>query len=336
MPRDIRSRTNLALVFFALLLHGGVFLAAPLVLLPRSPLYGLFLIPVVLHTLPLWYLAHEAFHRNLHPHARANDLLGRLLGVLFGAPFGPLRFGHLMHHRYNGAPIDRPDLYDPRRTGRLEATVRYFLNLCGGFYLLELLSGPAALLPRPLWRRLIERQSRRAGAEEREILQALAETVSRPAVRWAWRAEALAALSFWGFALWAYRAEPGLLLLVLAGRAVLVSTANNLPHYGTDPRQRLYALNLHLPGWLAGLVLHFNRHRVHHRQPLLPWHRLASAHRASGEGYDLPWMQAFLRQFRGPTAWVAAGDGQPRSQPTSASCAAAASSTARTGRRSSR
>lgn len=198
------------------------------------------------------------------------------------------------------------------------------------------MSGPAALLPHPLLRRLIERKFRRADVDEREILQTLAETLSRPAVRWAWRGGALAALFFWGFALRAYRAEPALWDLVLADRAFLVSTANNLPHYGTDPRQRFYALNLRLSGWLAGLLLHSNRHRVHPNQPLLPWHRLASAHRESGEGFDLGWMQAFWRRFRGPTARSAAGDGQPSSQPTSASCAAAASSTARTGRKSMR
>lgn len=319
MSRDIRTRTNLALVFVALLLHGGLFLSLPVLLLPQSPLWAPLLLPVLLHTQPLWYLAHEAFHRSLHPRPGVNDLLGRLLCALFGAPFGALRFGHLMHHRFNGARIDRSDLYDPRRTGRLRAAARYYFNLCGGFYLLEILGGAAVLLPNRLLRRLVDRRSRDADPEEQEILGSLVRILARPEARWAWRLEAAAAFAFWGFALLAYRAEPALLLFFLAGRAFLVSTANNLPHYGTDPRLRLYALNLSLPRPVNALFLHFNCHRVHHERPLLPWHRLAIAHREAGEGFELSWMRAFWRQFRGPIPCAVAGDRQPRKNSASAS-----------------
>ncbi len=336
MSRDIRIKTNLGLALLALLLHGGLFLALPLLLLPRNPLWALLLLPVVLHAQPLWYLAHEAFHRNLHPRAGTNDFLGRLLCVLFGAAFGPLRFGHLMHHRFNGALFDRPDLYDPRRVGRLPATVRYYFNLCGGFYVLEVLSGAATLLPGRLQRRLIDRRSRNADPEEQEVLEALAEILSRPAARRAWRIEAAAVLSFWGLAFFAYRSEPALLLCFLAGKAFLVSTANNLPHYGTDPRQRHYALNLSLPRPVDSLFLHFHCHRVHHQRPLLPWHRLALAHREAGEGYEFSWMRAFRRQFRGPIPYDAAADNQPRKNSARTSCVAAASNTAKAGSRSSR
>ncbi len=312
MPQEIDRRTNLALVFLALSLHGGDLLALPPLLASHGPLWGVLLLAPLLHTPPLWFLAHEALHRNLHPRPGINDLLGRLLCALFGAPFGPLRFGHLMHHRFNGARIDRPDLYDPGRTGRVRAAAGYYLGLCGGFYLLEVLSGPLTLLPGGLLRRFIERAHGRGGPEEAGILAALGRWLAQPANLRSWRLDGAAACCFWVACLWAYRDHSLALLFFFLGRAFVVSTANNLPHYGTDPGDRLAALNLTLPGPVARLFLDFNRHRLHHRLPLLPWSQLARAHRESGEGYDTSWMRAFWRQFRGPIPYPAASRGVSR------------------------
>jgi fatty acid desaturase len=64
------------------------------------------LFPLV--TVPQWALVHEAVHGHLHPHPGVNDRLGRVLAVLFLAPFDTLRFGHLSHHALNAQATEWP------------------------------------------------------------------------------------------------------------------------------------------------------------------------------------------------------------------------------------
>jgi fatty acid desaturase len=72
---------------------------------------------------------------------------------------------------------------------------------------------------------------------------------------------------------------------------------DNAAHYGTPLDLRRHALNLRAPGWLALLLLHFNFHRRHHREPNLAWTELP--HGADQQPADPALLTAVLRQFRG-------------------------------------
>jgi hypothetical protein len=79
------------------------------------------------------------------------------MAILIAALFHVLRFGHLMHHRYNRNPLDRPDTYDPATTSRLRARLAFLGNVLLGPYLAELAAPIACWLPRPAIRRVIDR-----------------------------------------------------------------------------------------------------------------------------------------------------------------------------------
>lgn len=155
--RTIASTLNIA---FALMVGG----AAMFLLFgaPLSPGHGRdgnswLLLPCVLAIVPHWALIHEAIHGHFHAQRSVNDVAGRVLGILFLAPYDGLRFGHLSHHALNARPTERPEIYDPQQRSRLRAITVFYLRLLGGLYLAELLSGPLSLLPRRIVRPLVRR-----------------------------------------------------------------------------------------------------------------------------------------------------------------------------------
>jgi hypothetical protein len=91
-----------------------------------------------------------------------------------------------------------------------------------------------------------------------------------------------------------------MLIAVLAGRAFLVSVADNAYHYGTRLDEPLEAMNLRLPRALETCVLAFNLHGIHHRNPGLAWPDLLGAFLTEGGRSDLGWWHAVARRICGP------------------------------------
>jgi fatty acid desaturase len=89
------------------------------------------------------------------------------------------------------------------------------------------------------------------------------------------------------------------LLATLYARAVVYSTFDNLPRYGTVGRADRAAKNLTLPHWASFIVLNRNLHPLHHEQPHLCW-RVLPAHLADA-ATDGNYLLAAIRQFSGPT-----------------------------------
>src|SRR6185369_8520147 len=75
--------------------------------------WALLAIHIALVSNGFWALQHEAIHNLFAADQAVNRRAGRQMAVLFGSSFRILRFGHLMHHRVNRHPLDRPDSYDP-------------------------------------------------------------------------------------------------------------------------------------------------------------------------------------------------------------------------------
>ncbi len=158
-PLHLHSATRLNATLVGMLIAASLLLlfVVPAWLLPASPWWGLLLVPVALATNTMWSLIHEAIHGHLFRERRWNDRAGRLLCVLYGAPFRALRVAHLLHHRYSRTRRDRTEVYDPARTSRFAATAGFYVQLLGGMYFLEVLSSLACLLPRRAIDRLAPR-----------------------------------------------------------------------------------------------------------------------------------------------------------------------------------
>lgn len=278
----------------------GLLLGLPLLVARAGPGWAWLALPAVLATVPHWALVHEAIHGHLLPGRVANDRLGRLLAILFGAPFDCLRTGHLSHHALNARAAERPDLYDPARTSRLRAAVAYYPRLLGGLYLFEMASGLLSFLPRA-WLRTIVRRVFYEGEPEAGGVAARAERMLlAPATLARIRLDAVAALLLLAASAWLWGASWPVLAAALLGRAFLVSFLDNAPHYDgplADPGQ---GYDLHAPALLRALVLNANLHGTHHRHPALPWRALPAALAAEGGRLDGHYLLRPWRQLLGP------------------------------------
>ncbi|HEV8389561.1 MAG TPA: fatty acid desaturase [Dongiaceae bacterium] len=295
-------RVNLALLVAMASLTIGGLIVLPLVLLPQDPRWGWLLVPIALLTNFFWALHHEAIHGGFHGDRQRNMLAGRVMAVLLGSSFHVLRFGHLMHHRYNRNPIDRPDTYDPAVTPRLRARLTFLGNLVFGLYLAELAVPAACWLPRPLIRGIVDQVYRGEDPALVAIRLAAHRLFLDPRRLRIIRTDALLAWSLIALSAAAFGPHWPMLLAFLVARGVLISVFDNVYHFATPIDRPDYARNLSLPGPLRLLILNMNLHRVHHARPALPWWALPAQFRASRDQYDAPLLRTALAQFGGPVA----------------------------------
>lgn len=299
-PAAIPTRANLVAIAATSGLSLLLFVGLPVLLDGRiGPLALLALLPV-LAILPHWALIHEAVHGHLLPDRRANAIAGRLLAILFLAPFATLRFGHLSHHSLNARATERPELYDPATTSWRRAALLYYPRLLGGLHLVEVASGPLSFLPRRLLRPIVRRLFYEGSTEAMGMAERAERRLLDPATLRSIRLDALAILALLVLAFALYGAAWPVVAAALFGRALLVSLVDNAPHYGgplADPGQG-YDMRASPP--LGLLVLHTNLHGTHHRHPGLPWTALPAAFAAEGGRYDGNYLLRPWRQLLGP------------------------------------
>ena len=309
MPAPSSSRRNIEHVGLNMTIVAAIaawnvvlFFALPLVLLPASIHFGWLILPLTLLSITHWATIHEAIHGSLHPNRRRNDRLGRLLAVLFGAPFNLVRFGHLAHHALNGKEAERPELYDPRKTNGLTFRLVFYVRLLLGLYAAELVSSALCLLPRRVLRPLVraaffeggsERQARKvADRAERQLLE--------PGRLRASRIDGVLVLATLGLSAFAYGAFWPLLVIALLGRAFLVSVMDNAPHYGGETDDWAQGYDMRAPGPIRALVMNTNLHGAHHRHPNTPWRALPDTFRGEGRSYAGSYLVLPWRQLKGP------------------------------------
>jgi fatty acid desaturase len=293
-------RINLALLAAMASITLGALIGLPLLLLPLDARWGWLLVLAALLTNSFWALHHEAIHGGFHDDRRRNLLAGRFMAILLGSSFHVLRFGHLMHHRYNRHAIDRPDTYDPAVTPRFRARLVFLGNLLCGLYLTELAAPVLCWLPRAFIRRILDRVFR--GDDSASVTMRLAAYRMfldpgrlgpiRTDAALAWLLIIASAISFG-------RHWPMLLAFLIA-RGTLISVFDNVYHFATPINRPDYARNLSLPAPLRLLILNMNLHRIHHARPALPWWALPAHFHASSDQYDAPLLRMAAAQFSGP------------------------------------
>jgi fatty acid desaturase len=289
----VAENAALALTHLAVALYQ--FLLLPLWLLPRDSVWAWTLLPLAFLNNPFWSLIHEGIHDLFHPNPRINAFFGRMAGVLFGAPFRILRLSHLLHHKLNRTQVEATELFDSTQSSRIRAALGYYCQILGGLYLLEVVSGPLFFLPRTWLRRFA---GRFIGAESVSgiLMQAWTRDESIREIR----TDTTVILSWFGLSLWCYGEHWPLLLGILGARAFLISFLDNVYHYRTPVNEIFFANNLWLPGPCAKLLLHFNLHGVHHRNPALPWNCLRVVFREHAATYHGNYLTAAASQLNGP------------------------------------
>lgn len=294
LPASITRRNQMLAVAFVVPQFMQSILL-PVWLLPFDPTSGWLLLFPILLANSWWAFIHEAIHGSLFASPAANRLVGRLHGILFGASFELLRWGHLLHHALSRSRRDRTEVRPADGGSVVTFAVGYYFRLVGGLYLFEVLGGLLLLLPRPLLLALGARLAR-----PDNLLGALADKLLEPANLARARLDAMAILALHAMAFLLYAEHAWMLLLALLGRGFLVSLLDNVFHYDTPLDDRRHARNLRLPDWASALLLHFNLHGTHHLRPTLSCWSLPEQHRDDADGFQGGLLTLLLCQFRGP------------------------------------
>lgn len=297
---QIPAMLNAFLVGIMMALQVWLWFVLPLVLLPLDARWGWTVLPVVLATTTLWSLLHEAFHDNLLADRRLNAAAGRLLAISIGASFRVLRFGHIMHHRFNRTVLDRADIVSAAERRRPGTWVAYYFRLTIGLFLLEMAGSWASLLPRPAVARVVARLFGAQDEAGRSMHGPAERTLLSPGALREIRLDAAAAIVLTGTGLFLYGDHWPLLAAALLARGFLISFFDNAYHYGTPGDDILSARNLSLPRWAERAILNFNLHGIHHRAPAIPWPMLAPEFRKNRNTYDSGYFSSALRQLGGP------------------------------------
>lgn len=264
-------------------------------LLKHSQLWGLLLIPLALLSTMFWALIHEAIHRVYHHQGAVNDRWGRFLSILFGCAFDVVKFGHLMHHRYNRAW--ESEYYHQGEKSYSRAALEYYAKLCGGIYYISM--GVTLLfllqlrLVRALFQRRIQAMPELKGIEE--ITQNFFFAKNR---HWRIRMDGICIFALYGLSAWAYGTYWPWFVFMVVARAFCISFMDNIYHYATPADNSLPAKEIILPRWAERLLLNGNYHLSHHRQAHLHWEKLA--HSTAEECYRQNFWEAAASQWRGP------------------------------------
>jgi fatty acid desaturase len=273
------------------------FLILPVALLPLSPQWAWTLVPLALLNNAYWSLIHEAIHDLFNADRRTNLLFGRGMSVLFGSPFQIVRLSHLLHHKLNRTPREATEVYERGSPSVAAIAFGYYFQILGGLYLVEFLSSVLFFLPRAF----IDRFRSRLIKPE-SVSGILMQNWARPEILREIRRDGAVIFLWLGVSFYLYGAYWPLLVGVLAARAFFISFLDNVYHYDTPVNEIFYASNLWLPAALANLLLNFNLHGIHHRNPAIPWIGLPAAFREQEASFQYSYFAAALNQLRGPIA----------------------------------
>jgi len=288
---------NLTIAGIQILVNLFQLFVLPLYFLPRSTRWSLMIIPMAALNNPFWALIHEAIHDLFSSSNRTNSGAGRLLSVFFGSPFHVLRLTHLSHHKFNRSPLEKgTEVYDPTRVSKCRASFNYFFYIFCGLYLLEVCSTFLFFLPAKSFYRMGRQLSDQGNAQERWLARKFMDAKLVREIR----IDGIAILLIFGLSAFCYRAHWGVLVSLLAARMFLISFMDNVYHYGSRLNVTVSGHNLWLPRIFSRWILNFNFHRVHHRNPAIPWPMLPELFAAHSDRFDDGLFPAAWSQLRGP------------------------------------
>ena len=239
-----------------------------------------------------WGLIHEAVHRLFSPSPTKNEMAGRLLGILMGASFHVLRFGHLMHHQYNR--LWESEIYKGEQI-TWKARLLYYGKLFGGLYITEVgITLLITLLPTVCIKWIIQKTLRQSFPPAADAAE---QVLFRRNKLQQVRIDGAASLFLYAVAGYCYGSSWPWFLAFLYSRALAISFFDNIYHYATAPDNSEVAMDLAMPRFASALLLHGNYHETHHLQPHIPW-RLLPQHQRGAFKKNI--LQGARQQFYGP------------------------------------
>lgn len=241
---------------------------------------------------PLWVLIHEGIHFVLFKNKKINLYFSRVLSVLFGSPFRILQIGHLLHHSFNRTRDEVTDLYNPKNTNTFKAYIKYYFWILFGLYAFEIFSNFLVFIPDSLLKKIERNYSFNKllrnfiymfRIHKKEIF-----------------IDSVIIIFFYSTVFFIYSEKWFIVLFFLLIRGFLISTMDNVYHYGTKENQILFGYDLKMPSFLELFLLFSNHHGFHHKKSRVPWYENKSQFLKRGYSYHGNFFRQFLKQFRGP------------------------------------
>jgi len=295
--QSIPRKLNFSVATIQVFVNVFQFFILPLCLLQKNMHWSLVIIPISALNNPFWALIHEAIHDLFSSSSGTNVAAGRLLSLFFGSPFHVLRLTHLSHHKFNRSPLEKgTEVYDPARWSKRRANFTYFFYIFCGLYLLEVFSTLIFFLPTNSFHRLGRRLVDHGNAQEKWLAKKFMDGKTVREIR----IDGIAILLIFGLSAFCYGMHWRVLVSILAMRMFLISFMDNVYHYGSTLNVTTSGHNLWLPRVLSVLILNFNFHRVHHRNPAVPWPKLSELFAEHADSFDRGLLTAAVNQLRGP------------------------------------
>ena len=295
--QSIPRKLNFSVATIQVFVNVFQFFILPLCLLQKNMHWSLVIIPISALNNPFWALIHEAIHDLFSSSSGTNVAAGRLLSLFFGSPFHVLRLTHLSHHKFNRSPLEKgTEVYDPTRSSKLRANFVYFFYIFCGLYLLEVFSTLIFFLPTNSFHRLGRRLFDHGNAQEKWLAKKFMDGKTVREIR----IDGIAILLIFGLSAFCYGMHWRVLVSILAMRMFLISFMDNVYHYGSTLNVTTSGHNLWLPRVLSVLILNFNFHRVHHRNPAVPWPKLPELFAEHADSFDRGLLTAAVNQLGGP------------------------------------
>ncbi|MBP9721637.1 MAG: fatty acid desaturase [Gammaproteobacteria bacterium] len=295
------NKFNLKLLTLLAIIHIAAIFLVPLVLFFTQSAWAVIIfLPSLLLTHTTWALIHEGIHNNFSSNSQKNLFYSRMLAMVFHLNFETLKFGHLQHHRYNRQDCDLTDGYDSLIKNKFIIFYKnlfYYLHISIGLYIFELLGPLVLLLPQKLVLLILDKI---LGADHPyikngKILLLKPKRLKNIKIDNIINISLLIIIT----ALYSYSNFLWLYLVFLLIRGLLISSTDNLPHYGACLDNIKGAYNLKAPLWWQKMILNFNYHRIHHKYPNLPWHLLPIKYNEDQDYFDHHYFRIYLQQWWG-------------------------------------
>lgn len=301
----ILNKLNFKLMTFLAAIHLTAIVATPvLIYFTNNFLFGLLLLPSLVLTNTTWALIHEGIHSNFNSDTKKNNIYSRFLAILIHSNFEVLKFGHLMHHRYNRTDYDLTEGCNTKSKQQsllnykfylLLQNLGYYFHITIGLYLAELIGPLLMLIPINI---ITKYADKILGSEHGYVINGK-NILLKPARVKKIRLDNCINILFFSLIIFLYINTIWLYLTYLTIRALLISSVDNLPHYGCSRDKISGAFNLSAPRLWQAMILNFNLHRIHHKYPNLAWHLLPEKFNSDQDYYDLNYFRQYFLQWRG-------------------------------------
>jgi len=243
--------------------------------------------------LTIFSLLHEATHGVLFPNPNLNYILGLLAALFFPTSFTLQKVSHLGHHERNRTRVERFDMYEPGENRTLKF-LQWYGILTGMYYFLS----PLMCIVLLIFPKILSWKILRGTVISR---QTSAEAMMAPlhgAVLTNIRMETLFTISIWVIIFSIFDLKFHIVFYCFLLFGLLWSSIQYLTHAFSPLDIRNGAWNLRFPVIFQMILLNYNLHLAHHRNPSLVWYHLGKV--IDPQECRPSILQIYARMWKGP------------------------------------